>query len=190
MAADKKIYSKLLEFQTSIEIIKKDGKNPFFKKADGHPSTYATLPKILSEVKPILNALKIVVTQPIVNNEVLTILTDTESGESIQSGVTLPLGLNAQQIGSAVTYYRRYTISSLLSLEIDEDDDGNIASGVHQEKKPNITNDERAWLTEKQFNSALERITKGEHDLLDNLKATFRMKKEYKEKLELASKQQ
>lgn len=68
METQTKIFAKLLEFQTSIETIKKDGKNSFFKKADGKASTYATLPNILAEVKPILNALKLFVTQPIVNN--------------------------------------------------------------------------------------------------------------------------
>lgn len=119
---------KLLEFQNNIEVIKKDGKNEFFKKANGKASSYATLPNILSEVKPILNALKILVTQPIINNEVLTVLIDTESGDQVQSGVLIPNGLSAQQAGSAITYFRRYTLSSLLALEIDEDDDGNLAS--------------------------------------------------------------
>ncbi len=128
METKTKIFTKLLEFQNSVEVIKKDGKNEFFKKASGKASTYATLPKILAEVKPILNALKIVVTQPIINGEVYTTLTDTESGEQESSSVAIPLNLNAQQVGSAITYFRRYTLSSLLSLEIDEDDDGNKAS--------------------------------------------------------------
>ncbi len=125
---EKSLTLKLLEFQTSIERIKKDGKNPFFKKPDGKASTYATLPNILSEVKPILNALKILVKQPIIDNVVFTILVDTESQEEERSGIALPANLNAQQIGSAITYFRRYTLSCLLSLEIEEDDDGNKAS--------------------------------------------------------------
>lgn len=129
METKKSISEKLLEFQCNIEIIKKDGKNEFFKKGNGKPSSYATLPNILGEVKPILNALKLVLTQPIVNGEVLTIVTDTESGETLRSGLSLPSNLNAQQTGSAITYYRRYTLCSLLSLEIDEDDDGNVATG-------------------------------------------------------------
>lgn len=120
-----KIYQKLLEFQSSIEAIKKDGKNTFFKKSDGKASTYATLSNILSEVKPILNSLKLVVTQPIENGVVKTKITDSEGVEFIESGISLPENLNAQQLGSAITYFRRYTLSSLLSLELDEDDDGN-----------------------------------------------------------------
>ncbi|CAB4127014.1 Essential recombination function protein [uncultured Caudovirales phage] len=142
METKTKIFSKLLEFQNSIEVIKKDGKNSFFKKPDGKASTYATLPNILAEVKPIINALKLVVTQPIINGEVYTVITDTESGESIDSAVPLPTGLNPQQLGSAITYFRRYTLSSLLALEIDEDDDGNKAS----EPKFQSTTHDKPWL--------------------------------------------
>jgi hypothetical protein len=136
----KTMYSKLLEFQSTVETIKKDGKNTFFKKANGNASSYATLPNILAEVKPILNALKLVLTQPIVNGEVKTIITDSLTGEYVESGVVIPNGLNAQQVGSAITYFRRYTLSSLLALEIDEDDDGNKASQKTTEKKqPEMT---------------------------------------------------
>lgn len=122
------IFTKLLEFQSKVEVIKKDGKNSFFKKPNGKESSYATLPNILAEVKPILNELNLVLTQPIVNNEVFSVITDIETGEQEKSSILIPGNLNAQQIGSAITYFRRYTLSSLLSLEIDEDDDGNKGS--------------------------------------------------------------
>lgn len=134
----KSIAHKILEFQNNVESIKKDGKNSFFKKPNGKESTYATLPNILSEVKPILNALKLILTQPIINGEVYSVVTCSETGEKIESGIPLPSGLNAQQAGSAITYFRRYTLCSLLALEIDEDDDGNEAS------KPET--DSREWL--------------------------------------------
>lgn len=130
MEEKKSIAEKLLEFQTSVDTIKKDGKNPHFK------STYATLPHILAEVKPILNALKLVVVQPLENNEVCTMIVDVESNEQIKSSVPIPAGLNAQQTGSAITYFRRYTLCSLLALEIDEDDDGNAAAGNVRASQP------------------------------------------------------
>ena len=136
----KSLNQKLLEFQNSIEVIKKDGQNTFFKKANGKASTYATLPNILAEVKPILNALKVVLTQPCDIDRVSTVLMDAESGEIISSSIPMPTGLSAQQMGSAITYFRRYTLSSLLALEIDEDDDGNAASA------PKPIDDGKEWL--------------------------------------------
>jgi hypothetical protein len=112
--------NKLLEFQKRIQAIKKDGKNPHFK------NTYATLPQILSEVKPILSDLGLTLMQPIQDGEVMSCIYE---GDKLlcESFLKLPENLNPQQIGSAITYFRRYTLSSLLALEI-EDDDGNAAS--------------------------------------------------------------
>jgi len=42
--------------------------------------------------------------------------------DSISSFIPMPVGLAPQQIGSAITYFRRFTCSSLLCLEIDDDD--------------------------------------------------------------------
>jgi len=174
-----KITTKLLEFQNSIEVIKKDGHNEFFKKSNGKASSYATLPNILSEVKPILNSLKIVVTQPIKDNKVFTILTDSESGESIESGIDLPNNLNAQQTGSAITYFRRYTICSLLALEIDEDDDGNAASTTLSQQ----TQNEKPWLTDKQFAAMKKSIADGNGDAVKKAMVNYRIKKDYSTEL-------
>lgn len=116
--------TKLLEFQKRVQAVKKDGVNPHFK------NKYATLTQIISEVKPILSELGIVLLQPIRDGQVGTTL--ATGGESIESYLPLPTNLNPQQIGSAITYFRRYTLSSLLALEV-EDDDGNEAS-----KKPEV----------------------------------------------------
>lgn len=119
-----KSLGKLLKFQKTIQAIKKDGNNPHFK------SKYATLPQILSEVKPILSDLGLILLQPIKGNQVQTIIIDSESGEHYDSSMDMPTGLTPQQSGSAITYYRRYLLAGLLSLEIedDEDDDGHEAS--------------------------------------------------------------
>jgi len=114
--------SKLLEFQKRVQAVKKDGVNPHFK------NKYATLTQIISEVKPILSELGVVLMQPIKDGNVSTVL--MMGAEVIESSLPLPTNLTPQQVGSAITYYRRYTLASLLSLEI-EDDDGNEAS-----KKP------------------------------------------------------
>jgi len=183
---NKTIYQKLLEFQTNIESIKKDGKNSFFKKPNGKESTYATLPNILENVKPILNALKLVLTQPIINGEVLSVITCSETNESIQSGVILPTNLNAQQIGSAITYFRRYTLTSLLSLEIDEDDDANIASGNTSKQTPKS---DRPWLNEgEKMIDAINYVKdKGQQGIME-IEKKYQLSKVIKDKLIEASK--
>lgn len=105
---------RLLEFQKQVNVIKKDAKNPHFK------NTYATLKQVLSEVKPILSEVGLLITQPIDERGIGTVITDGK--ESINSFIPMPLNLPPQQLGSAISYFRRYTVCSLLSLEIDDDD--------------------------------------------------------------------
>lgn len=123
---EKTLETQLLEFQKKISVIKKDAKNPHFK------NTYATLTQILSEVKPVLNELEVVITQPIVEGKVCTEL--SFNGVKEQSYIELPSNLSPQQLGSAITYFRRYTLASLLALEID-DDDAQITNAPQQPKK-------------------------------------------------------
>lgn len=53
------------------------------------------------------------------------------SGERMDDVFPLPLkdGMSAQEIGSAITYIRRYALSAILGLATEDDDDGNRASG-------------------------------------------------------------
>ena len=60
--------------------------------------------------------------QPISLEGVGTTIIDFETGEKIETVISLPTNLTPQQLGSAITYFRRYTLASLLSLEIDDDD--------------------------------------------------------------------
>jgi len=110
----KTLTDKLLEFQKQISVIKKDGKNPHFKK------TYATLQQVLSEVKPVLNEIGLLLTQPIDERGIGTVITDGK--DSISSFIPMPIGLAPQPLGSCISYFRRYTICSLLALEILDDD--------------------------------------------------------------------
>ena len=58
---------------------------------------------------------------------------------SVESSIKLPTDLDAQKIGGAITFYRRYSLTSLLALEA-EDDDGNSTV-----KKPNLYENVGKW---------------------------------------------
>jgi hypothetical protein len=126
----KTLTDKLLEFQKQISVIKKDAKNPHFK------NTYATLKQVLSEVKPILNEVGLLITQPIDERGIGTVITDGK--DSISSFIPIPSGLAPQPLGSAISYFRRYTICSLLALEIDDDDAQLTATSKPIATKENI----------------------------------------------------
>jgi len=120
----KELFLSVSNFQMECPKISKDANNPFFKG-----SKYATLPHILSIITPILKKNGLVIMQPVINNCVVTKLIHIDSGECIESVYEIKCkdDTNPQQLGSGVSYARRYSISSILNLNIDDDDDGNHA---------------------------------------------------------------
>ena len=122
-----KIYSKLYEVQKEIGAISKDSTNPFYK------SKYFDINSLIKQVTPILEKHKLLLLQPIKDGEQYSVIFDIDSGDSVESSISLPTDLDAQKIGSAITYYRRYSLQSLLGLQA-EDDDGNKASGKNNPK--------------------------------------------------------
>jgi hypothetical protein len=76
-------------------------------------------------------------------------------------------------MGSAITYYRRYTLQSILSLQA-VDDDGNMASEpVKEQPKPKA----KESLSTERFNNALAKIKAGDYKV-EELKAKFNLTKE------------
>ena len=164
----KTLQTQLLEFQKKVNVIKKDSKNPHFK------NTYASLTQIISEVKPLLSEVGIVLTQPLINGNVSTFL--TYGSEVLESSLPLPVGLQPQPLGSAITYFRRYTLASLLALEID-DDDANEATKKEPVKPFQATATELPPLTDKAFLAMLDAIKKGEKDKVKAAMAKYTLLK-------------
>ena len=127
---DKKTESllkKIHKIKKEVGKISKDSKNPFYK------SSYTDINSLLEQIEPLLEKEGLILLQPIKDNQVVSEIIDLENGSSILSSLKLPELLDPQKIGSAVTYYRRYTLTSLLALQ-SEDDDGNLASGKESMK--------------------------------------------------------
>ena len=111
--------NKLLEFQKRVGAIKKDSVNPFFK------SKYADINSLLDVVKPVLNQLGLLVVQPLGimdGKNILTTRVYDDDKVLLESAIIIPDNLDPQKIGSAITYYRRYSLQSLLLLEAEDDD--------------------------------------------------------------------
>jgi hypothetical protein len=125
----KNIYQKLHEAKLEIGKVAKNAKNPHFK------NTYADLNALIEAVEPILLEKGLVLLQPIKEGKVFTIITSIVDSYSIESYIDLPINLNPQQLGSAVTYFRRYTLQSLLSLQAVDDDGQHASQPVKVAKK-------------------------------------------------------
>jgi hypothetical protein len=117
----KNIYQKLHEAKLEIGKVAKNAKNPHFK------NTYADLNALIEAVEPILLEKGLLLLQPIKDGKVFTVITNVEDATFVESYIDLTPGLTAQALGSQITYFRRYTLSSLLTLQA-IDDDGQHAS--------------------------------------------------------------
>jgi hypothetical protein len=116
----------LTTFQGKMTAVKKDATNPFYK------SKYATLDTIWETIRKPLseNGLSVAQTMNLIDGKsVLETTLYHTSGEWI-SGTQLvnPVKDDPQSLGSAISYARRYSLSAILGIVADEDDDANIAT--------------------------------------------------------------
>lgn len=125
------VYKKIFEAKKEIGRITKDSKNPFFK------SNYLSLNGLLDAVEGVFEKNGLVILQPIEDGKVKTQIIDVDEGKTsiLQSEMNLPNIQDPQKLGSAITYFRRYTLQSLLGLQA-EDDDGNTATNHIKKPKP------------------------------------------------------
>ena len=137
---------KLHNAKQSIKKVAKNAKNPHFK------NNYADINALIEEVEPILLENRLLLLQPIEDGYVYSRIVDIDSAEICESCMKLPEIQDPQKIGSAVTYYRRYTLQSLLSLQA-VDDDANLSSEAVKNQKQG--------LSQERFEKALESIKSG-----------------------------
>lgn len=104
---------------------------------------YADLADILDAVRPALSANGLAVVATLspdgkgAGGMLLTSRLIHESGESIESSYPIPYG-DAKSIGGAITYGRRYTLSALVGImaEEDQDADDHQHPSEHAPRKP------------------------------------------------------
>jgi hypothetical protein len=112
--------------------VAKNAVNPHFK------NRYASLDAILDAARPVLSKHGLALSQePVFQDGLAGVITRIihTGGESRESTLLLPLrDQSAQGVGSALTYARRYAVSSVLGIAADDDDDGAQASKPSNEK--------------------------------------------------------
>lgn len=171
------IYGAFIAAQAEFEQLKKETNNPFFR------SKYADLASVIESVKGALKKHKIGMRQIITETDSVGITSETvnkdgsitteqvgfvavetilfcEDGSELRSGpLRLPsLKNDAQGLGSAITYARRYSLMAALGIA-GEDDDGNAASTSGKiTKKRYATKDLQTALTGASTVDALRAI--------------------------------
>jgi len=150
---------KLFNLQQEIGTISKDAKNPFYK------SKYFDINSLIKQLQPLLKKHKLLLLQPIEEDCVYSKLICIDGTGGVISALKLPEISDPQKLGSCITYYRRYTLASLLGLQA-VDDDANVASGVTVDKK---------WLNQNtpEFSKAIEFIKGG--GSIDAIKGKYKV---------------
>jgi len=161
------INQKLFNLQQEIGTISKDASNPFYK------SKYFDINSLINQLNPLLKKHRLLLLQPIEEDSVYSKLICVDGTGGVISGLKLPEINDPQKLGSAITYYRRYTLASLLGLQA-VDDDGNVASGVTEEKK---------WLNQNtpEFSKAIEFIKGG--GSIEAIKSKYKVSKKTEDEL-------
>lgn len=128
----KNLYKALADFQQEVPVI--------HKGTSGYGYSYADLPAIFEIINPLMKKHGLGFYQAVNGTDIQTIVFHVESGEFIESTTSIPQGVQLakmnefQVLGSAITYIRRYALSSMLGLVTDKDTD---ASG--EQVKPTNT---------------------------------------------------
>ena len=115
-----KLAAGLAKAQSELEGAKKESTNPFFK------SSYADLHAVIKAAFPFLSKNGLSVSQ---GNEIVpgaicvTTLLMHSSGQWLRSKIKLPLSkVDAQGVGAAMTYGRRYGLSAIVGIAQFDDD--------------------------------------------------------------------
>lgn len=154
----KNLFKALANFQQEVPVIHKGTK--------GYGYSYADLPAIFEIINPLLKKHGLGFTQLVEMNTIKTIIFHYESDESLSSVTYVPFdslvyeevtkidkngnetkvqiikgfdGMNkAQAFGSMITYFRRYSLSSILGLVTDKDTDGRGEDSILSPKTPKV----------------------------------------------------
>lgn len=155
----------LLAVQQELPKLQRDAINPHFR------NKYISLDSLMAAIRPVLAKHGLVwITQPCRDEQgepaLAYRLVHAQSGES--EGGCMPLMMaksDPQGQGSAITYARRYSITAMLGLVADEDDDGHKATegardGRSQAAQPSAPR----LLTDKERDRVLSGIADTDQD--------------------------
>ncbi len=117
----------LSKAQGEMQAAIKDSINPFFK------SKYADLGSVWDAARPVLskNGLCIMQTTQMMDDKIVMVTTLAHtSGQWVKSYLPLnPSKNDSQGVGAAITYLRRYSLSALVGVVCDDEDDGETSVG-------------------------------------------------------------
>lgn len=152
------ISAAIAKAQAEVENAGKNAANPHFK------SRYADLAEILNTVRPVFSGHALAIVQmPSFDSGVASVETmiTHSSGEWISSICSAPVSKqDAQGVGSAITYLRRYSLAAMCGIA-QEDDDGNSAVGHRPQQAQEPAPRRKQTLDDTRFKAACDAVESG-----------------------------
>jgi len=116
---------KIKNIQKKIGVMKKD--------TQGYNYKYFDINQLLEKLTPLLHEEGLTLIQPLTHWEtrpaIATIIYDGDK-KIVEDLITLPDLQKPQDMGSCITYYRRYSLQSLFALEAEDDDASSVGKKV------------------------------------------------------------
>lgn len=156
--------------QLEIENASKNAANPHLK------SRYANLESILAEIRPTLSKHGLSLAQfPSYADGIANIssILMHKSGQFLEGMISCKLDArndNAQGVGSAITYLRRYSAAAIVGITQDDDDGHSVSKTQNADKPAKKPATEKKPLDQKRLNDAICKIKKGESNGWDKEK--------------------
>lgn len=166
----------LSEFQSNLPKIEKDAN----VNLGSYSFSYAPLETIIQAIKPLLKQTGLSFLH-IMNDSILECIILHSSGQCINTGgIAIKMSNKMQDMGSSMTYARRYTLCAALGIVAEDDDDGNSSDGNKIESLDN-----RKWLNKNTpvWDKAVEGIKTGKGTVEDIAKA-YKLSKKNRDELQ------
>jgi hypothetical protein len=146
--------SALVAFQKAFNKVslKKDANNPHYK------SQYLSLDNLINTVRPLLADEGLTIVQDLAGDYLTTVIYHI-SGQFRGSAMPFsPTGRGSnpmQDLGSSITYAKRYALGAALSISVDTDDDANSAQVTPEQLKQKPTGQKKKVKNDEEWRTLL-----------------------------------
>tara|TARA_R100000458_G_C8262633_1_gene237999 strand:- start:1107 stop:1679 length:573 start_codon:yes stop_codon:yes gene_type:complete len=155
----KDLASALAKFQGALALANKNSKGVFNNK-------YADLAEIWDTIREPLAQNNLSVTQPVYNSNdsvgVATVLMHSSGQYLMERFGSVPLKKGPQEIGSLISYYRRYGLAAMLGVAQQDDDATSAERGHKKSKAPTVEYSPKAL--KEEILSLLESLNRSDLD--------------------------
>jgi len=171
----------LSKAQGEMQAAIKDKVNPFYRQ------NYADLGSVWDAARPVLSkyGLCVIQTMEMIQDKIFMVTTLAHtSGQWIKSHLPLNPSKNDNQgIGAAITYLRRYSLSAIVGVVCDDDDDGETAVGRGKTTQNNVSNQHKVQesaepqvINQKQVQNIKKLLESVDEEFKNNLSKVFKKK--------------